>query len=157
VKNFCEKHNVEKFPFKNGTRFYCRICAAEYAKQRREHYKEWLQKDRIANPERYKEYGRKAYSLHGRHWTTKKICARYGISIDEYDALVEKYNHLCGICSQPEKRKFKGEVTRLSIDHCHKTGKVRGLLCYECNIMLGKAKDSITVLQAAIKYLEQHQ
>ncbi len=55
----------------------------------------------------------------------------------------------CAICGQPEK-----ELKRqLSIDHCHVTGHIRGLLCHRCNFILGFAKDNIYILKSAIDYL----
>lgn len=44
----------------------------------------------------------------------------------------------------------------LHVDHCHTTGKIRGLLCHQCNVLLGASKDSITTLQNAIKYLGEY-
>lgn len=72
---------------------------------------------------------------------------RYGISESEYHDRKLMQNDLCAICDKPSV----GE--RLHIDHCHATGKVRGLLCRDCNQMLGLSHDSITVLEKAAKYL----
>jgi hypothetical protein len=76
----------------------------------------------------------------------------YGISLDEYYKLVKKQNGVCAICKQKQRA---GRKTRLSVDHCHTTGKVRGLLCDTCNRSIGLLKDNIDVLQNAIQYLKQ--
>lgn len=57
---------------------------------------------------------------------------------------------LCAICNQPDK-------VRLGVDHCHKTKKVRALLCRNCNLMIGLAKDQSSVLVAAAYYLNRHE
>lgn len=75
---------------------------------------------------------------------------RYGLSIEEYEKLVAKHDGNCAICNNPPTSYFK-----LYIDHDHATGKVRGLLCSQCNSLLGMAKENITTLQAAISYLEE--
>lgn len=79
----------------------------------------------------------------------------YNISPEEYLALIEKQNNLCAICHNPEisKGKNSNKTRVLSVDHCHETGKVRGLLCNKCNHMLGQAKDDIEILKSAIDYL----
>jgi Recombination endonuclease VII len=71
---------------------------------------------------------------------------RYGISLAEYDALLEKQGGACAIC----RKRPKG---RLCVDHCHVTGMVRGLLCNECNGALGYLKDDQGSLVAALAYL----
>lgn len=77
---------------------------------------------------------------------------RYGITIEEYNSMLKNQNGRCKICSTLETgRKLSA---RLSVDHCHKTGKVRGLLCFHCNSGLGKFKDNPKVLENAIQYLE---
>jgi len=62
-------------------------------------------------------------------------------------------NHCCEICGENVENCEKGSGNRLAVDHCHNTNKVRGLLCSACNILLGKAKDNISILQSAINYL----
>ncbi len=75
----------------------------------------------------------------------------YGISLKEYSELLIKQNNNCAICQTPQS-KLK---TKLCIDHCHETGKVRGLLCHTCNRALGLLKDNTNILKEAIKYLDK--
>ena len=77
---------------------------------------------------------------------------KYNLTLDQYNKMLEKQNKCCVMCKlTPDVNK------RLSVDHCHKTGKVRGLLCNNCNFVLGLAKDSIEILKNAIVYLEQYE
>jgi hypothetical protein len=63
-------------------------------------------------------------------------------------------DRLCAICGSRENRKINGKyATELSIDHCHRTGKVRGLLCHCCNLALGLFKDNPALLEKAASYL----
>ena len=79
---------------------------------------------------------------------------RYGISRERYEQLLVQQNGVCAICRAGETAKMYGKVTKLAVDHCHSSGEIRGLLCANCNIILGRAQDSIETLRAAIKYLE---
>ena len=63
----------------------------------------------------------------------------------------------CKICNNPEARVVNGKTSRLAVDHCHKTGKVRGLLCWACNTSIGRFKDSIEILESAISYIRESQ
>lgn len=74
---------------------------------------------------------------------------RYGITLEQYNYLRAKQIFRCAICDRPET-----QTRRLDIDHCHKTNKIRGLLCNLCNQGLGLFKDSISSLISAVKYLE---
>ena len=86
----------------------------------------------------------------------KFIARKYGLSVDQYNQMVVQQRGLCAICHLPETaRRREGVVQFLSIDHCHATGKVRGLLCLLCNAMLGNAQDSPDRLRAAAMYLER--
>lgn len=76
---------------------------------------------------------------------------KYNISLEDYDKILESQNGLCAICRGTETRVSK---LYLSVDHNHTTGKVRGLLCYNCNVGLGNFKDDKESLMNAIKYLE---
>jgi len=74
----------------------------------------------------------------------------YGITLAEYDEMFEKQNGVCAICSLPELTR------RLCIDHCHKTDKVRSLLCSRCNSILGQVEENQETLESMITYLERH-
>ncbi len=71
----------------------------------------------------------------------------YGIDLQEYNQMFKEQGGVCKICeTNPDKR-------NLCVDHCHQTGKVRGLLCVPCNLALGYMKDDINLFERAIKYL----
>jgi hypothetical protein len=62
----------------------------------------------------------------------------------------------CAVCNHPVQFQQSGKNDdRAVVDHCHKSGEVRAILCATCNIMLGKAKDSVDTLRAAADYLEK--
>jgi len=85
----------------------------------------------------------------------RNLLKGYGITVAEYDALLAGQGGLCAICRQPETRKGPfGGVRRLGVDHCHKTGRVRGLLCHRCNSAIGYFDDDPSLLRVAISYLE---
>lgn len=86
----------------------------------------------------------------------KELKKHFKIGIKDYTAMLESQNGVCAICKQPERILIKGKLLRLSVDHCHKTGKIRGLLCSHCNHAIGKFEDNIVSLKAAIDYLENH-
>jgi hypothetical protein len=102
----------------------------------------YLREFRKLNPDSFKGYDAKK---------------KYGISTTDFVAMKEKQNGLCAICNKPETQKKRNsqETMDLAIDHCHKTHKIRGLLCAACNQGLGRFKDDIELLRSAIKYLEQ--
>ena len=71
----------------------------------------------------------------------------YGITLREYNNMLVKQNGVCAICEQSCTKE-------LAVDHDHCTGKVRGLLCKNCNLGLGHFLDNTSYLNSAIKYLE---
>ena|ERR1035437_7998832 len=94
---------------------------------------------RSANPERFRVQHRRA--------EYKRL---YDLTLEEYAAILTKQKGRCAICSttNPGLRSWH-------VDHCHKTRQVRGLLCMNCNHLLGRAKDDPTILGRAIEYLTQ--
>ena len=80
----------------------------------------------------------------------KKRAERYSISPAEYQVLLDTHENLCGICGE----QFDAG---LYIDHDHSTGKVRGLLCCDCNLGLGRFYDNPDFLRKAAEYLEKHE
>jgi len=81
---------------------------------------------------------------------------KYNLLIEDVVALEEQQNNKCLICDTPFPFDEKLQKFTHHVDHSHTTGKVRGLLCSCCNTLLGMAKDNITILQNAIKYLQHH-
>ena len=81
----------------------------------------------------------------------KHLRHTYGITLSFYNEMFQEQSGCCLICKKHQSE-FK---RRLSVDHDHKTGKIRGLLCYHCNHLLGNAKDDIKILQSAISYLTE--
>lgn len=71
---------------------------------------------------------------------------KYGISLEEYNIMLELRNSKCEICNKEKK---------LYVDHCHKTGKIRGLLCSSCNTAIGLLEDDIERLTNSINYLQK--
>jgi Recombination endonuclease VII len=80
-----------------------------------------------------------------------KLLRRYGLTVEDYDQMLENQEHRCGICLTHKDELKKG----LCVDHCHRTGKVRMLLCVSCNTGLGQFRDSTENLSRAIKYLKE--
>jgi hypothetical protein len=105
----------------------------------------------------YKSY-RKSKSEEEMHLLDRERNLRksFGIGLSDYEAMLEKQKGVCAICKEEETTVRQGRVQSLSVDHCHETGKIRGLLCNSCNRALGKFKDSIEHLMAAASYLEEH-
>lgn len=93
---------------------------------------------RALSPERYEDYSLKH---------------NYGMSKTELESMLDAQNNECAICHTKEILQIKGKKLRLSIDHCHKTGKIRGLLCSNCNRGLGYFKDNPELLKRAELYL----
>jgi hypothetical protein len=80
-----------------------------------------------------------------------QMTKNYGIGLKEYDVMFNTQNGVCAICSKEPPNHYK---KRLNVDHCHTTGKVRGLLCDACNRAIGLLKDSQELLEKAKQYLK---
>ena len=80
----------------------------------------------------------------------------YGISEQQYQSMLLQQNGKCAICRKEETRILHGKVCALSVDHCHKTGKVRQLLCHQHNLMIGYAEDSEEIMQEGLNYIRRH-
>ena len=104
----------------------CSVCGPGVSVRLRSDNNKW----RCQTSERYRDINRK-----------------YGLTKDQFDAMVKSSGGRCEICNEP--------LIIANVDHDHKTGIVRGLLCSNCNTALGLFKDSTTNLASAIIYLEE--
>jgi hypothetical protein len=145
------QHTSIKAP--DNRRTVCKICRNAYRNsydklhgkiqyQSKEHINKRARQYRANNTEKFKGYSLKK---------------SFGISVEEFKRLLSENEGKCHICNLPETSKLKSRKTRsLAVDHDHKTGKVRGLLCWACNSGIGKLKDDPEILRIAALYLEKH-
>lgn len=125
----------KKYYYKNKEKIQKRMnkYSSEHREQKREYAKTWY----IKNKDRKKEY---------------HIRKAFGIDISKYNIILKNQNNKCAICDIDNNNLNRSLV----IDHCHKTGKIRGLLCGRCNLMLGNIKDNKNILKKMIKYLNSN-
>jgi hypothetical protein len=156
---------------KDGRRGKCIECWLKENGRTPEQNKEYRAKnlDRIRAYDRERaapEWKKKEKAVYDRVWrrlTAKELKNNtlkrtFGITLDQYNSMLEQQRGLCAICFHPEKCKsISGGQKALSVDHCHKSGIVRGLLCDRCNRGMGLLRDDPSVLKNAINYLERIQ
>lgn len=111
------------------------------SENRKEYMRNWHKKARAANAD-----------AHANSYLLK----RYGITLETYREQLSKQNNVCAICKQPETAVIKNKRIAMPVDHCHKTGKTRGLLCTKCNRGLGLFRDNPDILENAIEYLKSY-
>lgn len=116
----------------------CRTTAIKDGYCKRHNSEYHLRKN---NPERYKDY---------------YLRSTYGISLEVYQKLLVEQGGVCAICGTLSGSKANG-CKSLSVDHCHTTGVIRGLLCARCNRSIGELSDSPVLLRRAAEYLEKAQ
>lgn len=88
-------------------------------------------------------------SSHGREKNKRsRLKLKYNLTLEEYEELKKNQEEKCWICGVGD--------SKLCVDHCHKTNKVRKLLCTQCNLALGLFKDNIKSLEKAVQYLKDH-
>jgi hypothetical protein len=126
---------------------YCKFCSAKI------HLKKNFQK--LTNKECYsckRDLDISNFSFTGSNFyksncnTCSNLKAVFNISYLDYITILNNQNNTCAICKLSEKAvDNKGKIRNLAIDHCHTTGKIRGLLCTSCNIAIGNLKDDINI------------
>ena len=123
---------------------------ANYEREDPAHRIERARAWREANPDKIKEYARRD----SRRWD--RLRRTHGISREDYEALYAAQEGRCPICGTelPDAVVRRGETaTRPHVDHCHETGRVRGILCGPCNQGIGLMHDDAAIVQAAVDYL----
>jgi len=82
----------------------------------------------------------------------------FGLTLEDYLGMLDQQGGVCAICKRPETmlNNRSGMVQGLSVDHCHNSQRIRGLLCSGCNASLGKVNDDVEILKEMIRYLEKH-
>ena len=104
---------------------------------------------RKANPDYFKQYNKKNKKKLDHMARERAYAKKYGITIQDYESLLQKQDGKCAICLSPPKR------FRLAVDHDHKTGGIRGLLCAPCNRTLIGRLDDLGIFNRVLKCLKR--
>lgn len=155
----------------SGLARHCAQCqrarVAKWRLDNPERYNEMQKRSRVRNAPAIKERSRRWYvENHGRAIAYRalrrelypedikfsKIKCSFGITREQYFAMLEKQAGRCAICGRTREENGKRKKM-LAVDHCHKTNRVRGLLCAPCNSSIGLMQESPEILQKAIQYL----
>lgn len=133
---------------------YCKSCERfrrkEWKDNNKEHIKNYNKIYMENNPDYYKEYAKEYRKTHLDNYKEYGLRQRFGINLEIYNEMFQLQNGCCAICGKHQSE-FK---SALAVDHDHKTGKIRGLLCINCNTGLGRFYDSSDLLRTAIDYLK---
>lgn len=161
----CTKCHAEKdldsFPKqangKHGRMSICKVCRLEASKQ-------WLSQ----NPERRRASAKRCYQRHRERNIAKTnafnernpeykqrqhLKRSFNLSLEEFNMMRAQQDYRCAICGLHEEEHGKN----LCVDHDHKTGRIRALLCSHCNRMIGFARERVDVLSAAIDYVRKYE
>ena len=134
---FCDRHKPLDEFYTNRHRHKSRCKSCERIRERKWHNSKRAHIKK-KDPNRLKIAKRR-----------EQLRYRFNLTIDEYDKILENQQGKCAICGGGrEKQKYK-----FAVDHCHATGKIRGILCQNCNAGLGLFKDNPQSLTNAITYL----
>ena len=136
---------------KDGLTYPCLSCKNKSAREsekknpekKKQRSKEWYHRVKAEQPNKFPKQRREA-----------KFKRVYGITTDEYLEMLQIQNYKCVTCGKEHE---ETDQEKLRVDHCHTTGKVRGLLCHHCNISLGLLKENIQVLESLKAYVLKHQ
>jgi hypothetical protein len=151
---------------KDGLQFRCKDCDkkwhhARYLKDKEKIQKQtkaWKEANKDKSEQKAKEWRKNNPDKVKKYQRITNLKKNFGISVEEYELLLESQNGVCAICKEPETfiHKATNKPARLAVDHCHKKGHVRKLLCKACNTGLGLFKDNPELLIKAAEYLKEN-
>lgn len=147
AKTEWERERLQDPEYKERRKATSKIWEQANKEKRANYQRDWAS----ANPEKIKAYALKYYYANPTKSATKREkqkLRQWGLTIEQYEELLKRQNGVCAICN-----KACSSGRKLAIDHDHKTGRIRGLLCSNCNLGLGKFFDNKELLRKAISYL----
>jgi hypothetical protein len=122
------------------------------AKAKTQYQKDYYLKNKEKMKEQSKQWIINNRDKHNKFLRKAMLKRLYRISLEKYNKIFTEQEGKCAICGT-----HQNELKRkLAVDHNHKTGKVRGLLCYKCNSIIGYSKEDIIILKQTIEYLNKY-
>lgn len=165
----CKKCNLEKElayfykdkGVKDGHRNQCRICdiekSSKWNKSNPDAHAEHERNHRDHNPDIVKENKARHTKNNPEAIKNTYLKCTYGLSLEELNLLKALQDNKCAVCGKHETAiHANGNIKSLSIDHCHETGKVRGLLCNNCNTAEGLLKGNSSIIRKLADYVDKH-
>lgn len=151
--NHSEKGRATQARYRNSTkgkRYYMQWSTSENGKQRL--HANRLRWQRTEGGRNY----RRAANAKPENKTHKLIyhLRRFGLTVDQYNTMLELQHGKCAICRSGQNLHGDRPI-RMAVDHCHNTGRVRGLLCNKCNTTLARLNDDVSLMRSFISYLEK--
>lgn len=129
--------------------------AKKFREEHPEQVKQWMRDAYERNPQKYIDYATARKDRDPEAWAylqfRNRLRREYGLAIEDYERMLAEQGELCAICRGPQT-----PGRRLAVDHCHKTGLVRGLLCDNCNKTLGLFGESAERFDRCAEYLRRH-
>lgn len=133
--------------YARGYDYSCKECI-------RERKNAWKRESWAKHKDRYNKEKKDYYKKYPEKQRANNLKSHYGITLEQYDEMYKKQGGICAICGWVPTN--VGRYGKLCVDHSHVTNKLRGLLCHQCNLMIGIAKDKQDILLKGIEYLESH-
>lgn len=124
---------------------YQKVLRSENIEKFRARDRERAKLYRNRHPEKCRKRNRESYRRHAEKRIIHQKVKAYGITEEQYRSMITKANGVCAIC--------RLKVSQLTVDHDHKTNRVRGMLCHKCNQAIGLFGENVKTMQRAIKYL----
>lgn len=152
-----EWSNKNKDKIKEKSKEYYKNNKDKVIKYSRDYYNSPKGKEkRIRSTAIWKENNREKFDAYHKEYRNnpaykkklreKRLVELYKISLEEYENMFSKQNGLCAICNEVS-------IKLLAVDHNHITGKVRGLLCSQCNLAVGNVRERVDIIRSMLKYL----
>lgn len=157
-KDISKKNKEYYLTHRKETLKQCKKYALEHKEEIKTRRHKWYKKNKKHHNQLTKQYYLKHKSKLLKDGFRQALKRNFNLSINDYNTMMQEQKGVCAICKRTETlKKTNGiSVRRLSVDHDHKTGKVRGLLCNRCNVILGKIEDNTILLNTMIKYLQNN-
>lgn len=134
-----------------GVVAYCRDCERAYHRQRG---KTMTPEQRRVHNERVRQWAKSPRG--SRLQYAKQIKRLYGLTMEQYETMLDQQGQVCAICHKPETRVLRGKVARLCVDHDHTDGHVRALVCHRCNRTVELLEENPDLARQMMAYLQHH-